>query len=114
MAIITTTIRIDEEVRAYARLRARKTGFTFMAYYEDLILKDLRDNEPELFEMYKKGHPAGSMGTIIKKRSSIANYFDPDGKIIPIEKTNSDSKVPPGSEDLGQIIQEDGSDKEAF
>jgi hypothetical protein len=48
-----TSIRIDEDVKACAKMAAKRTNFTFAAYYEDLILKDLLVNHPDLFKLYR-------------------------------------------------------------
>lgn len=82
MGIINTSIRIDQDVKDYAKIAARRSDFTFMAYYEDLILKDIKENHPDLYENYISGHPAAEAKKEVRKRSILANVYDPDMKLI--------------------------------
>lgn len=50
MDMMITSIKISRKVREAARIRADDLNLTFQSYYEDLILKDIKDNKPELFE----------------------------------------------------------------
>ena len=82
MGIINTSIRIDEDVKNYAKIAARRSGYTFMAYYEDLILKDIQANHIDLFEQYKEGKDVEDVSKPVKKRSLLALIRDPNIKVV--------------------------------
>ncbi len=50
MDMMITSIKISRKVREAARIRADELNLTFQSYYEDLILQDIKDNKPDLFE----------------------------------------------------------------
>ena len=52
MLRVTTSLRIDTDVREYSKIAAMREGFTFTAYYENLLLKNMKDNHFELYEEY--------------------------------------------------------------
>ena len=81
MGIINTSIRIDEDVKNYAKIAARRSGYTFMAYYEDLILKDIKENHSDLFDQYKEGLDIEDISKPVKKRSLLALVKDPNVKV---------------------------------
>jgi len=55
MDMMITSIKISRVVREIARLRADELNQTFQAYYEDLILKDIKANRPDLWEELLEG-----------------------------------------------------------
>ena len=82
MGIINTSIRIDEDVKNYAKIAARRSGYTFMAYYEDLILKDIQANHIDLFDQYKEGKDVEDISKPVKKRSLLALIKDPNVNVV--------------------------------
>lgn len=96
MGIINTSIRIDEDVKNYAKIAARRSGYTFMAYYEDLMLKDIKENHPDLFEQYKEGKDIEDISKPVKKRSLLAMIKDPKTKVI---------------DSAGAVVEIDGKDE---
>ena len=50
MDMMITSIKISRKVREAARIRANNLNLSFQSYYEDLILHDIKENEPELFK----------------------------------------------------------------
>ena len=52
-----TTIKIDEGVRDYAKIAAKRKNYTFPAYCEDLFLHDLVINHPDLYGKYINSVP---------------------------------------------------------
>ncbi len=55
MDMMITSIKISRVVRQAARIRADELKQTFQAYYEDLILKDIKANRPDLWEELLEG-----------------------------------------------------------
>ena len=82
MGIITTSIRIDSDVKDYAKIAAKREGFTFMAFYEDLILRFIKDKHPDLYMEYIKGRPAEKEYVKIVKRSDLAKAIDSGVQIV--------------------------------
>jgi len=50
MDMMITSIKISRKVREAARRRANNLNLSFQSYLEDLILQDIKSNEPDLFK----------------------------------------------------------------
>ena len=59
MNMVTTSIKIEKSIKDAAKNRAAELNMTFAAYYEDLILRDLKNNRPELFKDIIKEKDSG-------------------------------------------------------
>lgn len=78
MDMMITSIKISRVVREVARIRADELGQTFQAYYEDLIIKDIKENRPDLWKDALDGRdfninrkrPDTILGTEIKRRKA--------------------------------------------
>lgn len=88
---------------------ADEAGLTFAAYFEELLLINIKAKKPDLFQELCEGK------TVFKrkeKRTAIGREIDR----LKREKENKakTKSLPEGMEDLGEIIQEDDSNKGAF
>lgn len=109
-----TTIKIDEAIRDYAKAAAKKTGFTFAAYYEDLILHDLKNNHPEMYQSYLDMKPVMA-GKSINNKSILARIEDPNITVTDIQGNvlETPNKPARGMEQVGTVIMEN-QNKEEF
>ena len=109
-----TTIKIDEAIRDYAKAAAKKTGFTFAAYYEDLILHDLKNNHPEMYQSYLDMKPPMA-GKSINTKSILARIEDPNITVTDIQGNvlGTPKKAVRGMDQVSTVIMEN-KDKEDF
>ena len=103
MDMIITSIKIDRRVRDASKVMADEVGLTFAAYFEELLLTNIKTKKPDLFQELCEGR------TVFKrkeKRTAIGMEIDRREKEK--ERENSgQKKLPSGMEDLGQVIIED-------
>lgn len=74
MEMMITSIKISRKVRDAAKIRADNLGLSFWSYYEDLILHDIKANEPELFKELCSGREINKT----KKRKKTAIQLEID------------------------------------
>ena len=70
MGRIITSIRIEEDIKEYSKIAARREGYTFTAYYENLLLFNLKENHSDLYTEYLKATPSGDEVNKVKNQSA--------------------------------------------
>ncbi len=71
MQRVITSIRIDIDVKEFSKIAAMRENFTFTAYYENLLLFNLKENHPELYKEYLERSPDGVPVEKIKRKSKL-------------------------------------------
>ena len=85
MAYVTTTIKVDYDLNFYARKAAKRQNFTYAAYYEDLLLKDLRDNHPDFLKEFVQCKEVDKVADNIRNKNTVTQALKDGRRIIDSE-----------------------------